>query len=217
MSLAYQVAMRWVALTFIPALLGCALTTAGPPGPLRSGTSTQIQFTSAVAYGPAAATVGGVRVSGNAETMQLGGKSVVDPLPNPVPVTIAIRQQVGPSFEVSVDLGWVDSGVGLRLRLPSSESLPFVLSAGARTAEIGIFRHDTYQGALAIEVYPALSRTREGWNAARLVPRQPRAGLDQLRPVRRVARALRVLPALGALAARHAGVYPLAWRSSLAG
>jgi hypothetical protein len=150
MSLAYQVAMRWVALTFIPALLGCALTTAGPPGPLRSGTSTQIQFTSAVAYGPAAATVGGVRVSGNAETMQMGGKSVVDPLPNPVPVTIAIRQQVGPSFEVSGDLGWVDSGVGLRLRLPSSESLPFVLSAGARTAEIGIFRHDTYQGALAI-------------------------------------------------------------------
>ncbi|HEX3901295.1 MAG TPA: hypothetical protein VH853_00510 [Polyangia bacterium] len=161
--------MKWLPLTFSSVLFGCALTTAGPGGPLRSGTSTQIQFTSAVAYGPATATVGGVQVSGNAQSNQLGGKSVVDPLPNPVPVTIAVRQQVGPSFEVAGDLGWVDSGVGLRLRLPSSESLPLVLSAGARTGEIGIFGRDTYQGALALEAYPALSRSREGLNAHRLV------------------------------------------------
>ena len=169
MSLAYLVPMKWLALTVSSALLGCALTTAGPGGPLRSGTSTQIQFTSAMAYGPAAATVGGVPVSGNAETNQLGGKSVVDPLPNPVPVTIAVRQQMGPSFEVNGDLGWVDSGVGLRLRLPLFEFLPMVLSAGARTGEIGLFARETYQGTLAIEAYPALSFVREGANAHRLV------------------------------------------------
>ena len=164
--------MRWLALTFSSALLSCAscaLTTAGPGGPLRSGTSTQLQFTSAVAYGPATATVGGVPVSGNAQTNQLGGRSVVDPLPNPVPVTIAARQQVGPSFEVSGDLGWVDSGVGLRLRLPLFASLPMVLSAGARSGEIGIFGRDTYQGTFAIEAYPALSHVGEGASAHRLV------------------------------------------------
>jgi hypothetical protein len=161
--------MKWLALTVSTALFGCALTTAGPGGPLRSRTTTQLQFTSAVAYGPAAATVGGVPVSGNSETNQLGGKSVVDPLPNPVPVTIAVRQQVGPSFEVSGDLGWVDSGVGLRLRLPLFESLPMVLSAGARTGAIGLFARDTYQGTVAIEAYPALCCAREGSNALRLV------------------------------------------------
>jgi hypothetical protein len=169
MSLAYPIPMKWLALAFSSALLGCALTTAGPGGPLRSGTSTQIQFTSAVSYGPAAATVGGVPVSGNGQTNQLGGKSAVDPLPNPVPVTIAVRQQVGPSFEVSGDVGWVDSGVGLRLRLPSSERLPIVLSAAARSGEIGLFGRDTYQGTLAIEAYPAVSHAPQGSNAHRLV------------------------------------------------
>ncbi|HEY6475277.1 MAG TPA: hypothetical protein VI456_01775 [Polyangia bacterium] len=169
MPLAYPGRGRWLALAFSPALLGCALTTAGPGGPLRGGTSTQIQFTSALAYGPATATVGGVQVSGNTETNQLGGKPVVNPLPNPVPVTVAVRQQVGPSFEVSADLGWVDSGIGLRIGLPSSDSLPLVLSAGARTGEIGIFGRDTYHGTFALEAYPALSRVREGPGARHLV------------------------------------------------
>ena len=44
-----------------------------------------------------------------------------------------------------------------------------VLSAGARTGKIGIFGRDTYQGTLAIEAYPPLSRTREGRGARRLV------------------------------------------------
>jgi hypothetical protein len=148
--------MNWLAPALCPAVIGCALTTAGPGGPLRGGTSTQVQFTSAMAYGPAAATVGGVRVSGNAQTNQAGGLKV-NPLPNPVPVTVAVRQQVGPSFEVSGDLGWVDSGVGARVRLSASERLPLVLSVSARTGEIGLWGRATYHGALALEAYPALS------------------------------------------------------------
>jgi hypothetical protein len=47
--------------------------------------------------------------------------------------------------------------------------VPLVLSAGARTGEIGLFGRDTYHGAFALEAYPALSRVREGWGARRLV------------------------------------------------
>lgn len=156
-----SVGAKWLALALSPVAVGCALTTAGPGGPLRSGTSTEVQFTSAMAYGPATATVGGVRVSGNAQTNQAAGLSV-NPLPNPVPVTVAVRQQVGSSFEVSGDLGWVDSGVGVRARLPTSEWLPLVLSAGARTGEIGVWGRATFHGVLTLEAYPELSRRGAG-------------------------------------------------------
>jgi hypothetical protein len=168
MSRRSRVVTKWLAPALCPVVIGCALTTAGPGGPLRDGTSTQLQFTSAVAYGPATATVGGVGVAGAAQTNQAGGLHV-NPLPNPVPVTVAVRQQMGPSFEVSGDLGWVDSGVGARVRLSASERLPVVLSAGARTGEIGLWGHATYHGALALEAYPALSRTGGRWGTHRLV------------------------------------------------
>jgi hypothetical protein len=156
--------MKWAAIVVGPVLAGCALTTAGPGGPLASGTSMQIGVTSAVAYGPATATVNGMPVSGNAQINKAGGSNAV---PNPIPITVGVRQQVGASFEVSGDVGWVDSGVGLRFRLPFSDEAPLVLSTGARTGEISAFGRPSYNGTLALEAYPAL-RVREG-DARRLM------------------------------------------------
>jgi hypothetical protein len=116
-----------------------------------------------MAYGPASATVGGVHVSGNGLTNEAGGDG--RNVPNPVPLTAGVHQQLGPSFEVSGYLGWIDSGGGLRFRVRSSERFPLVLSAGARTGAIGIFPRDTYAGTFAVEAYPALSRVHEGWGA----------------------------------------------------
>jgi hypothetical protein len=120
-----------------------------------------------MAYGPASATVGGVPVSGNGQTNQAGGLKV-NPLPNPLPLTLGVQQQIGRSLEVRGDVGWVDSGVGLRVLLPLGEEPPFLVSVGARSGEVGAFRRPSYHGVLALESYPAVSRRADG-NAHRLM------------------------------------------------
>jgi hypothetical protein len=158
--------MRWLALALVPALLGCALTTTGPGGPMLTGTTTQMQLSSAAAYGPARATVGDVRVSGNGQTETLALDNLS---PNPMPITVGVRQQIGTSFEVNADVGWLDSGFGARIRLPSREHLPLVLSAGARSGEVALFRRPTYHGVVAVEGYPVLSAYPGGLHVLRLV------------------------------------------------
>lgn len=137
---------------------GCALTAPAPGGPLHPATYTQIQPSFGIAYGPASADLNGVRVTGDGQSKIV--TSPIDPFPNPVPVTVGVRQQLGSVFEVSADVGWVDSGVQVRMRVPSSTSAPIVLSAGARTGKVSAFGDDTYQGAMAVEIYPQISPTR---------------------------------------------------------
>lgn len=140
---------------------GCALTAPAPGGPLRAGAYTQLQPTWAIAYGPASMTVDGVRVSGTAQSRNVG-RGVIDPFPNPIPLTIDVRQAVGPSLEANVDMGWVDSGVGLRLAVPPvGAAWPVAISAGVRSGRVSAFGDDTYEGHLAIEGYPVISGARE--------------------------------------------------------
>jgi hypothetical protein len=149
--------MRW-AIPLVGVFVGgCALTTPAPGGPLRAGAYTQVQSTWAVAYGPASMTLDGVPVSGTAQSRNVGrGNS--DPSPNPIPLTVGVRQSLGPSLEGSFDTGWVDSGVGLRLAIsPIGDAQPLVLSAGARSGRISIFGDESYEGRLAIEAYPVIS------------------------------------------------------------
>ena len=153
--------MRWVGPVVLASLIGgCALTSPAPGGPLRGSSFSEIQPSWAMAYGRASATVGGVPVSGNGQTEVVGKDRV--PIPNLVPLTFGVRRQIGPVFEVSADVGWVDSGLGIRIGLPSAELVPLVLSAGARTGKISVFGDDSYQGLLAVEAYPDVSRKRDG-------------------------------------------------------
>ncbi len=153
--------MRWSRLLVLTSLVGgCALTSPAPGGPLRGGSFTELQPSWAMAYGRASATVGGVPVSGNGQTEVVGKDRV--PLPNLLPLTLGVRRQIGPAFDVSADIGWVDAGIGLRIGLPSGALIPVVLSAGARTGKISVSDDDTYQGLLALEAYPDLSRERDG-------------------------------------------------------
>jgi hypothetical protein len=102
-------------------------------------------------------TVDGVRVSGTAQSHNVG-RGVIDPFPNPIPLTVGVRQSLGPHLEASVDAGWVDSGVGLRLAIPPiGAAQPLVLSAGARTGRISFFGDESYEGRLAVEAYPVVS------------------------------------------------------------
>ncbi|HVY36577.1 MAG TPA: hypothetical protein VHM31_01540 [Polyangia bacterium] len=144
--------MQRAALALAFSTIGCALTTAGPAGPLRSGTKTLIQVTPAMAYGPATATVDGVAVSGNAEVNRGGSKG----LPLPVPVTAGVNQQIGSWFQIGGDLGVNDSGVAARFRLPVFEDRPLVVTVGARSGAISPYRRDSYHAAVGLEAYPAL-------------------------------------------------------------
>jgi hypothetical protein len=131
---------------------GCAITTPAPGGPINAGAHTQIQPQYAVAYGPASMTVDGVTVSGTAQTR--GGTF---PFPTPIPLAVGLRQSVG-GFDVSADVGWVESGVELRYALPSiAGTEPLVISAGARTGRISAFQDDTYAVSLAVETYPVIA------------------------------------------------------------
>ena len=134
---------------------GCALTSPAPGGPLHPTTYTQIEPSFGIAYGPASADLNGVRVTGDGQSKIV--TSPIDPFPNPVPVTVGVRQQLGRQFEASADVGWVDSGVQVRMRAPSRASAPIVLSAGARTGRVSAFGDDTYQGQIAFEIYPQIS------------------------------------------------------------
>jgi hypothetical protein len=149
--------MRWAVALLGVLVGGCALTTPAPGGPMRSGVYSQLQPTWAIAYGPASATVDGVPVSGAAQTRHFGGGGL-DPLPNPVPLTLGVRQAWGAHVEGSVDVGWVNSGVGLRLALPRiGDAEPLVISAGARSGLFSVDPDDSYEGRLSLEAYPVLS------------------------------------------------------------
>ena len=152
--------MKYVVVTITLFAGGCALTTPAPGGPLQAGTYTQFQPSWAAAYGRATVTVDGARLSGNGQT-QIVGRGVIDPFPNPVPLTIGVRQALGPHLEASADVGWVDSGVGLRVAGPNvGEAMPIVFSAGARTGKVvSFFGNDTYNSRLAVELYPTIHRT----------------------------------------------------------
>lgn len=157
--------MQRAALVLAFSVFGCALTTAGPAGPLSRGTETRIQATPAMAYGPATATVNGVTVSGNAE-VNLGGTKG---LPIPVPVTAGVNQQIGPSFEIGGDLGVNDSGVAARFRLPVFEERPLVATVGARSGAVSLYRRDSYHAAVGLEAYPAVPPPRGSSHPMHLV------------------------------------------------
>lgn len=158
----------WRFVVLAVALGGCALTTPAPAGPVRAGSVTSFETTFAYAYGPARATINGTTVTGNGQQTG-GGRSTSDFIPDepptPIPLAVGLRQSAGGRVDVSADLGWMDSGVGVRLRLPSpgGERVPAVLSAGFRTGHIAAFTSDTYAGTLAAEAYPEISR-HPGWH-----------------------------------------------------
>ena len=156
-SLADGAFMRFVIPLFGLLVGGCALTSPAPAGPLRAGTYTQIQPSWALAYGPASMKVNGVPVSGNAQSVNVGSV-FVDPFPNPVPLTAGVRQALGPNVEVSGDLGWLDSGVGLRLAIPwLPDAQPLVISAGARSGRVPFSFYESYQGSVSLEAYPVVN------------------------------------------------------------
>ncbi len=141
---------------------GCALTTPAPVGPIRPGTTPQIQASWAVAYGRANATVDGAPLAGNGQEQVLGRSKVVDPLPNPLPLTLGVRQALNGTLDAGVDFGWVDSGLDLRTDLSAvGDSMPIVLCAGLRSGAISYFAKNTYDGRLTLELYPDLSRARD--------------------------------------------------------
>lgn len=132
---------------------GCAaFTSAGPVGPLRSGSTTQLEAASAYAYGPATATIGNFVVKGNGQEQAAG-----------VPLTVGIRQSLGATVEVSADVATNDSGLRLRVGLPSGPggpggpSVPLVLSFEARDGQIAVASTRSYQGSLAFEIYPDIT------------------------------------------------------------
>lgn len=132
---------------------------------MHGQTYTQIQPAFAVAYGPASAELNGVRLSGDGQTKIV--TSPINPFPNPVPLTLALRQQFGRLVESSVDLGWVNSGIELRLAVPWAIDLPVALRAGARTGKVSAFDSDTYEGRIGAEAYPRISR--DGYPSLRFV------------------------------------------------
>ena len=131
------------------------MTTPAPGGPLRPGAFAQLQPSWAGAYGPASVRLDGVKVS-------VSGQGVPVSPTELVPLTFGIRQAVGSHVEASADIGWVDSGIGLRFGVPFFESTPLVLAAGLRTGAVSVVRPDTYEGSLSLEAYPDLSRARDG-------------------------------------------------------
>ncbi len=152
-------ALLGTALAATLAITGCALTGAAPGGPLRARTTTQIQPSWALAYGPASATVGGARVTGNAESYG-GTKAEAIPLP----MRLGLRQSLGSAVEVGGDVGWLDSGVELRAGPPGGAgAYPIAIAAGVRR---GPFPFDvgekTLSGHARFEIYPDLSAAHDG-------------------------------------------------------
>ncbi len=132
---------------------GCAaITSAGPVGPMRSGTATQLSASWAYAYGPATATVGGLyTVQGNAQ------QSFFPTLPNPVPVTVGFRQALGDIVELSAEVGQMDSAMRLRVGVPDGSKAPWDLAFEARTGEVSFVPVGSYQGSAAFEIYPDIT------------------------------------------------------------
>jgi hypothetical protein len=131
---------------------GCAaITSAGPVGPMRAGTTTQLSASWAYAYGPATATVSGATVQGNGQSGHFPA------LPTPVPVTVGFRQAAGDLAEVSGEVGSLDSGMRLRVRLWDGPTAPADLSFEARTGEIAMAPIGSFQGSAAFEIYPDIT------------------------------------------------------------
>jgi hypothetical protein len=149
--------LRWSSLFALPlALGGCAaLTSGGPVGPLRSGTTTQLAAAWAYAYGPATVNVGGVTFKGNAQ-MQASTLGTLS-LPSPGPVTVGFRQAVGDNAEAGADLGMMDSAFRLRVGLPDTSSFPWDLAFEARTGKLAVSPTGSYQVGLALEAYPDIT------------------------------------------------------------
>ena len=143
----------------LAALTGCALTGSAPGGPLQAGTTTQIQPSWAFAYGPGSATVGGTRVTGNAESY---GGTKAELLP--IPMRIGLRQSLGSAVEVGGDVGWLDSGLELRAGAPGGTgAFPIAIAAGLRDgpfpAKLG---ENTLSGHARFEIYPDVSDAHDG-------------------------------------------------------
>ncbi|HXU60411.1 MAG TPA: hypothetical protein VN962_01830 [Polyangia bacterium] len=154
-----KTALRGAFLTAALAAGGCALTGTAPGGPLHAGTATEIQPSWAIAYGPGSATVGGARMSGNAESYGGTKMELV-----PIPMRIGLRQSLGSAVEVSGDIGWLDSGVEVRAGTPGgSGAFPIAIAAGLRR---GPFPFDvgekTLSGHARFEIYPDVSRANDG-------------------------------------------------------
>jgi hypothetical protein len=129
---------------------GCAaITSAGPVGPMRSGTTTQLAAAWGYAYGPATATVSGNTVKGNGQATIGGTTSIFAPL------TVGFRQALSEVAEVSAELGQVDSGMRLRIMLPEGPTAPPCnLSFEARTGKVSFDPIGSYQWSAAFEIYP---------------------------------------------------------------
>jgi hypothetical protein len=146
-------------LTAMLAVTGCAITGTAPGGPLHAGTTTQIQPSLALAYGPGSATVGGTRVSGNAESY---GGTKAELLP--VPMRLGLRQSLGSAVEVSGDVGWLDSGAEVRAGTPGGTgAFPIAFAAGVRQGPFpfGVGER-TFSGHARFEIYPDISNAHDG-------------------------------------------------------
>jgi hypothetical protein len=150
--------LRWVCLFATLALpgAGCfAFTPAGPVGPLRPGNTTQMEIAWGLAYGPATATVGNVAVKGNGQAQAAGGDT--SQIPDPLPVRVGVRQSLGDGFEASVDIGVVDSGLRLRVGLPSGPLAPSDLAIELRDGQVSASPKASYQGSFVFEIYPTFT------------------------------------------------------------
>ena len=157
----------WFAGTLIPATIvmaligttsGCTLTAPVPGGPLRPETFTAGQTTWAYAYGSARGSSRGTTVTGNGETVGRGGD-----LGASIPISVGLRQALGSSVEMSGDVGWLESGLELRVGTPGGRGRwPWTVGAGVRSAAVAIGISDnnpgpTYQGRLRFEIDPLLT------------------------------------------------------------
>jgi hypothetical protein len=132
-----------------------ALTSSGPVGPMRSGDATQLGANWSYAYGPATATVGGAVVKGNGQMQAAGGDA--PQIPSPSPVTVGVRQAFGDNVELSGDLGFIDSGVRLRVGLPAGPAMPFDIALEARDGQVSLAPTASYHGSVALELYPDIT------------------------------------------------------------
>lgn len=154
-----KIALLGSTLTAALAVTGCALTGASPGGPLHAGTTTQIQPSWALAYGPGSATVGATRMTANAESY---GGTKAELLP--VPMRIGLRQSLGSAVEASGDVGWLDSGLELRAGTPGGTGpFPIAFAAGLREGPYPFgLGEKTFSGHARFEIYPDVSEAHDG-------------------------------------------------------
>jgi len=146
------------ALTASLTAAGCALTGTAPAGPLQPGTTTQIEPSWALAYGPGTATVEGRRLTGNAESY---GGTTAELLPSPM--RIGLRQSLGGLVELGGDIGWLDAGVEARAGSRGGGAFPIAVAAGVRRGPFPFgLGENTFSGHARFEIYPDLSGARDG-------------------------------------------------------